>query len=233
MTEKKSEVVVKATDKIFTSLMKIQQNLKAPKGQYNEFAKFKYRSCEDILEAVKPLLDTSLYLLISDEIVLIGERYYVKATVKLSNGKDEINVSAFARESLDKKGMDDAQITGATSSYARKYALNGMFAIDDTKDADTQKNEPQKVQAKNIVSGAEMKAIGKLLETILNAKDIEALEKIGGGIKKLIEDKKITANQKKVLQESYASKLQKLQPKVKTVVVEEAKQEATKAEEKK
>jgi hypothetical protein len=228
MTEKKSEVVVKATDNIFTSLMKIQQNLKAPKGQYNEFAKFKYRSCEDILEAVKPLLDTSLYLLISDEIVLIGERYYVKATVKLSNGKDEINVSAFARESLDKKGMDDAQITGATSSYARKYALNGMFAIDDTKDADTQKNEPQKVQAKNIVSGAEMKAIGKLLETILNAKDIEALEKIGGGIKKLIEDKKITANQKKILQESYASKLQKLQPKVKTVVAGEEKQEEKK-----
>ncbi len=120
-------------------LVEIQQTLKAPKGQYNDFSKFYYRSCEDILEAVKPLLK-GLSLRLSDEVVNIGQFNYVKATVELNDGSIFITASAFAREAIDRKGMDDAQITGSASSYARKYALNGLFAIDDTKDADTQDN---------------------------------------------------------------------------------------------
>ena len=121
-------------------LMVIQSELKAPKGQYNTFGKFKYRSCEDILEAVKPLcIKYATMLTLNDEIVLIGERYYIKATATLTDceSKDFIEISAFAREADNKSGMDSAQVTGATSSYARKYALNGLFCIDDTKDADT------------------------------------------------------------------------------------------------
>lgn len=120
-------------------LNKIQKELKAPKGQRNSFGNYNYRSCEDIVEAVKPLLGKAT-LTIADEIIHIGDRYYVKATATLSEGEKSISVSAFARESEDKKGMDSAQITGATSSYARKYALNGLFAIDDTKDADSMDN---------------------------------------------------------------------------------------------
>jgi hypothetical protein len=121
-------------------LNEIQQKLKAPKGQRNTFGNYNYRSCEDILEAVKPLLGEAV-LTITDEIVLIGNRYYIKATVTLKDKDGTIsNVSAFARESEIKKGMDESQITGAASSYARKYALNGLFCIDDTKDADTKDN---------------------------------------------------------------------------------------------
>ena len=119
----------------------IQHNLKAPKGQYNSFGQYKYRSCEDILEGVKPLLkEYNLLLLINDEIVLIGERYYVKATAKITDGIESVSATAYAREPLEKKGADAPQITGATSSYARKYALNGLLAIDDSKDADTMDN---------------------------------------------------------------------------------------------
>lgn len=120
----------------------IQKELKAPKGQYNSFGKYNYRSCEDILEAVKPLLD-GISLVISDSLESIpmgGEeapRVYIKATVTLSDGKDTISNTALAREPDTKKGMDVSQITGTSSSYARKYALNGLFLIDDTKDADT------------------------------------------------------------------------------------------------
>lgn len=120
-------------------LLQIQSELKAPKGQYNSFGKYKYRSCEDILEAVKPLcVKYGVILTLSDEIVQVGERYYIKATARLrKEGGSDILVTAYAREALDKKGMDDSQITGTASSYARKYALNGLFCIDDTKDADT------------------------------------------------------------------------------------------------
>ena len=130
---------------IHDRLVFIQKNLKAPKNQYNDFSKFHYRSCEDILEAIKPLLG-ECSLTLSDEIVQYGNekdiRFYVKATAKLSRGTqgDVIENTAYARESFDKKGMDDSQITGAASSYARKYALNGLFAIDDTGDADTMDN---------------------------------------------------------------------------------------------
>lgn len=124
---------------VYEKLMNIQAELKAPKNQYNEFGKYHYRSCEDILEALKPLLAKhQAAVTISDEIVLIGDRYYVKATATLidvENG-DKVEVSAYAREDEQKKGMDASQLTGSTSSYARKYALNGLFAIDDTKDSD-------------------------------------------------------------------------------------------------
>lgn len=124
---------------IHEHLSRIQRDLKAPKGQWNDYSSFHYRSCEDIVEAVKPLLGECA-LLITDEIVQVGDRYYVKATASITKGSDAISVTAFARETESKKGMDDAQITGATSSYARKYALNGLFAIDDTKDPDTKDN---------------------------------------------------------------------------------------------
>ncbi|WP_251617268.1 ERF family protein [Senimuribacter intestinalis] len=130
------------------NLLKIQEELKAPKGQYNSFGKYNYRSCEDILEAVKPLLQAhSCTLTLSDDIVQVGERYYVKATATIvTDNGESVAVTAFARESLDKKGMDDSQITGTASSYARKYALNGLFLIDDTKDADTNEHRTERTQ---------------------------------------------------------------------------------------
>ena len=139
------------------SLINIQQKLKAPKGQINSFGKYKYRSCEDILEAVKPLLkEENISLTIEDEVIAVLDRIYIKATVTLKNDEGKLiqATSAYARESKEKRGMDDSQITGAASSYARKYALNGLFAIDDTKDADTQDNsQPQLIdetQNKNL-----------------------------------------------------------------------------------
>lgn len=125
---------------IYEKLGAIQTRLKAPKSQYNSFGKYNYRNCEDILEALKPFLtETKTSLTINDEVVLIGTRYYIKASVVLYDNESEasVNSTAYAREEETKKGMDGSQITGAASSYARKYALNGMFAIDDTKDADT------------------------------------------------------------------------------------------------
>lgn len=124
---------------IYKKLSEIQTALKCPKSQYNSFGKYRYRSLEDILEAVKPTLEkTGTAVVLQDEIVEIGSRVYVKSTAKLIDVETagEVCASAFAREQDDKKGMDAAQITGGSSSYARKYALNGLFAIDDTKDAD-------------------------------------------------------------------------------------------------
>lgn len=126
------------------TLHEIQVKLKAPKSQWNNFGKYNYRNCEDIVEAVKKILPKDAVLILSDSIEMIGERYYVKATATLSvSGGDRRSVDAYARESFDKKGMDSAQLTGATSSYARKYALNGLFCIDDTKDADSVESAPQ------------------------------------------------------------------------------------------
>lgn len=128
-------------------LIEIQAELKAPKSQFNKFGGYNYRNCEDILEAVKPLCAKhEIVPLLSDEIVMIGDRFYVKATAKVTDGKDEIATTAFARESKDKKGMDESQITGSASSYARKYALNGLFCIDDTKDADFMDNSQSNKQ---------------------------------------------------------------------------------------
>ena len=127
--------------KIHEKLFEIQQGLKAPKGQKNDFGNYNYRSAEDILTAVKPLLKKAKCVLtLSDTVINMGNRNYVEARVTLGFGIDSISVTASAREAETRKGMDDSQITGATSSYARKYALNGLFAIDDTKDADTMDN---------------------------------------------------------------------------------------------
>ena len=132
-------------DKVFLDkLSAVQMELKAPKGQYNSFGKYSYRSCEDILEAVKPLLSKNgLTLLLTDEPVAVGSRVYIKATARLMGDNDAIEVTAYAREPEDKKGMDTSQVTGTASSYARKYALNGLFLIDDTKDADTDEYKKQ------------------------------------------------------------------------------------------
>lgn len=119
-------------------LILVQQELKAPKNKKNTFANYNYRSCEDILEAVKPLLSKhGLLMTISDSIELIGDRFYVAATATITDGKETISSKAYARESLEKKGNDASQVTGTASSYARKYALNGLLLIDDTKDPDT------------------------------------------------------------------------------------------------
>lgn len=125
---------------VYLKLMEVQNKLKAPKSQFNKFGNYAYRNCEDILEALKPLLSEHKAIVnINDDVVLVGERYYIKATVKFIDAEtgDFVEASAMAREDEDKKGMDASQLTGSTSSYARKYALNGLFAIDDTKDSDT------------------------------------------------------------------------------------------------
>ena len=136
-----------ATKTLQQKLNEIQAELKAPKSQFNKFGGYNYRNCEDILEAVKPLCAKhEIVPLLSDEIVMIGDRFYIKATAKVTDGKNEIATTAFARESKDKKGMDESQITGSASSYARKYALNGLFCIDDTKDADFMDNSQNSKQ---------------------------------------------------------------------------------------
>ena len=150
----------------------IQSKLKAPKGNYNSFGKYKYRSAEDILEAVKPLLnEENCVLTLSDEIVQVGDRYYIKATCTLVNSDGQIvETSALAREEETKKGMDASQITGAASSYARKYALNGLFCIDDTKDADALNTSAEYTQ-----QPAKMKTQPKGNQ-VIKAKDDDGLE---------------------------------------------------------
>ncbi len=137
------------TDNIYTKLRKVQLELKAPKSQYNSFGKYHYRNVEDILEAVKPLCDKhGLTLLVGDVIKQVGDRYYIDATASVFDDSGKfVEAHGFAREAQDKKGMDESQITGAASSYARKYALNGLFAIDDTKDADTDEHHNQQANA--------------------------------------------------------------------------------------
>ena len=137
---------------LIKKMVAIQSTLKAPKNQYNSFAKYKYRSCEDIIEAVKPLLaGQGLFMFISDKVVFHSElRCYVEATVTVTDGENSIESTASAREAGAKKGMDDSQITGATSSYARKYALNGMFGIDDTRDADATNDHDKKTTSKPV-----------------------------------------------------------------------------------
>ena len=191
---------------IYEKLSKVQEELKAPKGQYNSFGKYKYRSCEDILEAVKPILiKNKLSMQISDELVVIGEstpttynevyydkdlkrenertvisgnqRYYIKATVTLLDIEDNSTMSntAYAREEEYKKGMDGSQITGTASSYARKYALNGLFLIDDTKDADT---EEYAKQNETLITKDQIKEIKKLVDDIDAMLNYYKLDKI-------------------------------------------------------
>lgn len=153
----------------------IQRDLKAPKGQYNSFGKYHYRSAEDILNSVKPLLaDKGLVLTISDEILQIGTRFYVEATATLTDGTNTIMNTALAREDDGAKGMTGAQVTGSTSSYARKYALNGLFAIDDTKDADATND-----------GSANNTSEEQALKEIANAKSREELNKVWNAYKNL------------------------------------------------
>ena len=171
--------------------MKIQQTLKAPKNQRNNFGGYNYRNCEDILEAVKPLLaENNLILNLEDDIVVIGERYYIKSTVTLfdTDGKLIKETHAFAREEENKKGMDASQITGACSSYARKYALNGLFCIDDGKDADSRKPENTTVSNK---TANDM----EILKKINNFTEINLLKEFYNVNKELVKDKKLL-NQK-------------------------------------
>jgi len=140
---------------LYQKLQAIQSELKAPKGQFNKFGNYKYRNCEDILEAVKPILTkVKATIIVGDELLLIGDRYYVKAVARLVDTETEASIenTAYAREEESKKGMDSSQVTGAASSYARKYALNGLLCIDDTKDSDTTnthgKEEPAKTGQK-------------------------------------------------------------------------------------
>lgn len=165
-------------------LINVQKELKVPKGQRNDFGNYNYRSAEDILNAVKTLnAEQGLLLTITDEAQLIGDWHYIKATATITDGKDSITVSASARESETKKGMDSSQITGAASSYARKYALNGLYCIDDTKDADTneyqnqnknqtQNNQPKQQTSNNqqVASDKQLNFIKKLIKDNVNEK---------------------------------------------------------------
>ena len=193
----------------YVMLSEIQSKLKAPKSQFNDFGKYHYRNCEDILEALKPILhEYGAHVIIFDEVVFIGSRYYIKATVQLKHGEKVIDQAmAFARETEVKKGMDEAQVTGSASSYARKYALDGLFAIDDTKDADTtnkgndapKKEAPQpsskpKSTTPEILSDPQRKRLfavlkGKKLETeeirdftdwLVMQEDVDSMEIEGG-----------------------------------------------------
>ncbi|HCL6694473.1 TPA: ERF family protein [Escherichia coli] len=179
-------------------LWTVQQTLNAPKNQRNNFGGYNYRSAEDILEAVKPLLQ-SITLTVSDEIVLIGNRYYVKATATLRDGEDEIAATAYAREEESKKGMDASQLTGATSSYARKYALNGLFCIDDARDPDTdayakqtgqqprqQKNPPKQQPQQQKAPPNPDEVLARFCDAAAKAQDANKLREIFGKCWKLL-----------------------------------------------
>lgn len=174
---------------IFSKLLSIQNELKAPKNQYNKFGKYNYRSCEDILEAIKPLcLKYGAVLLVDDYVEQVGERFYIKAKASLIDieTEQEIYACAYARESENKKGMDSAQVTGATSSYARKYALNGLFCIDDTKDVDTQEYQEKKQMNNNQSKNANSyEQVGIEQAVLLGEIDkrIEELLKLGVDVK--------------------------------------------------
>lgn len=188
---------------VYEKLLKVQTELKAPKGQYNSFGKYKYRSCEDILEAVKPLLEKyKATLQLTDTLELIGDRYYIKAVARFIDTEkpmledDEISVEnaivnvAYAREDLDKKGMDGSQITGTASSYSRKYALNGLFLIDDTKDADT---DEYKKQNEKMITKDQIKKINELVEDIdamLNYYKLSKIEEMTYEVAQKIIDRK-------------------------------------------
>ncbi len=174
---------------IYKKLLNIQTELKAPKGQTNKFGGYKYRSCEDILEAVKPLCEKhKVTLMLTDTMEQLGERYYIKARAVLVNTEYEegnaiehIENTAYARESETKKGMDDSQITGTASSYARKYALNGLFCIDDTKDADTNEYKEQQDYEVQTISKIQEQSLDKAIENrnIDDETVLKILEKYG------------------------------------------------------
>lgn len=154
--------------KVLGKLLNVQSKLKAPKSQRNDFGNYNYRNCEDILESVKPLLaEAKATIILTDKLVLIGERYYIEATARFIDVEtgEEISNNAYAREEEVKKGMDGSQITGSASSYARKYALNGLLDIDDTKDSDTTNNETNKCTKEQINTMRELQVIeGNILK---------------------------------------------------------------------
>lgn len=157
------------------ALTKIQSELVAPKDLYNKFGNYHYRSAESILEALKPLLSKyNAQLTITDDVVAVGDRVYVKATVTITDGKETQTVTAFAREPAERKGQDSSQITGATSSYARKYALNGLFLIDDNKDADTEENKTECEERAKSESGSNKT---KVQRPNYSAEQIEKMKK--------------------------------------------------------
>lgn len=164
---------------VYLKLMNVQVELKAPKNQYNSFGKYKYRSCEDIMEGVKPhLKEHKALLIVSDEVIYKEGRFYLKATAKFIDAEtgEKVEATAEARECDEKKGMDAAQVTGSASSYARKYALNGLFAIDDTKDSDaTNKHdkEEKKEEKVELINATQIKA----LHTLLTNKGITEAQK--------------------------------------------------------
>ncbi|EEZ6119158.1 ERF family protein [Escherichia coli] len=180
---------------LYKKLWLIQQQLKAPKSQRNNYGGYNYRSAEDILEAVKPLLE-GITLTLDDEVVLIGDRFYIKATATLSDGEDEIKATAFAREEKEQKGMSAGQLTGATSSYARKYCLNGLFCIDDAKDLDSdayakqtgqqprQQKAPPKQQQKAPPNPDEV--LARFCDAAAKAPDANKLREIFGKCWKLL-----------------------------------------------
>lgn len=169
---------------LYDHLIAVQAELKAPESKTNSFGGYRYRNCEDILEAAKPLLtERGLTLVVTDEIVLVGSRYYVKATARLIGADNQtIEAHAFAREPEDKKGTDASQLTGAASSYARKYALNGLFLIDDTEDADARDNrEPEKPRAIPPATPEQVARIDELLkETGSDRNKLLAFFKVAG-----------------------------------------------------
>ena len=151
---------------VYEKLMTVQTKLRAPKGQYNSFGKYSYRSCEDILEALKPLLaEVGAIVNVTDEIKLIGDRYYVEATASFIDTEtgERMIAKASAREAETKKGMDDSQVTGSVSSYARKYALNGLFAIDDNKDADSTNTHSKEIKPNMTPTGITEAQLKRLL----------------------------------------------------------------------
>lgn len=159
-----------------SKLVEIQAELKAPKSQRNTFGKYNYRSAEDILEAVKPLLKKhDAKIILSDKPILVGDWHYIEATAKFVCGDEVEVVTAYAREPLNKKGMDESQITGTASSYARKYALNGLLLIDDTKDADTDEYKKQTSQNasnrqfKQYISSEKVKQYENDVQSIIKA----------------------------------------------------------------
>ncbi|MDN9351276.1 recombinase, partial [Clostridioides difficile] len=172
------------TNNVYIKLVNIQSTLKAPKSQFNSFGKYNYRSCEDILEGLKPILkEEKALVVLDDNIVQIGNRFYVEATATLIDAEtgEKISVKALAREDETKKGMDLAQVTGSVSSYARKYALNGLFCIDDTKDSDAT-NKHGNEQKKKEVNESELNilySLGESIEKDKNRVDSEVYKKFG------------------------------------------------------
>jgi len=179
-------------------LAQIQSEVKAPKGQFNSFGKYKYRSAEDILEAVKPIVNSKGFsITLSDEIIAMDGRFYIKATATLTNGKETYSATGFAREEESKKGMDGSQVTGASSSYSRKYALNGLFALDDTKDSDatnthgqeqkpTQAFVPKSTEPQVTISAQELGELKRLLDECSAVENLtEIWNEIDDSFKKL------------------------------------------------